>query len=134
MGKITGRSDDMLIVRGVNVFPSQIEEQILRDTRLSGNYQVHLARDGHLDTVEVRCELQRELSGGLTPEAVADMRDAGAIVELDGKLLVPLSDGTVNDKKCDRISDTRNHYVLLLDTATGGWKEAPAGAAPLIAS
>ena len=71
MGKITGRSDDMLIVRGVNVFPSQIEEQILRDKRLSGNYQVHLARDGHLDTVEVRCEVQRELSRDLTP-AMAD--------------------------------------------------------------
>jgi phenylacetate-CoA ligase len=40
IGKITGRSDDMLIVRGVNVFPTQIEEQILRDKRLSGNYQV----------------------------------------------------------------------------------------------
>ena len=71
MGKITGRSDDMLIVRGVNVFPSQIEEQILRDTRLSGNYQVHLARDGHLDTVEVRCEVQRELASTLSPEMAA---------------------------------------------------------------
>jgi phenylacetate-CoA ligase len=71
MGKITGRSDDMLIVRGVNVFPSQIEEQILRDKRLSGNYQVHLARDGHLDTVEVRCEVQRELSRDLSPEMAA---------------------------------------------------------------
>ncbi|MCX7258255.1 MAG: phenylacetate--CoA ligase [Polaromonas sp.] len=71
MGKITGRSDDMLIVRGVNVFPSQIEEQILRDKRLSGNYQVHLARDGHLDTVEVHCEVQRELSRDLSPDLMA---------------------------------------------------------------
>ena len=66
MGKITGRSDDMLIVRGVNVFPTQIEEQILRDTRLSGNYQLVLTRDGHLDNLEVRCEVQRELSGALS--------------------------------------------------------------------
>ena len=71
MGKITGRSDDMLIVRGVNVFPSQIEEQILRDKRLSGNYQILLSRDGHLDNVEVRCELQREVSGTLSPGDVA---------------------------------------------------------------
>jgi phenylacetate-CoA ligase len=71
MGKITGRSDDMLIVRGVNVFPSQIEEQILRDKRLSGNYQILLSRDGHLDNVEVRCELQREFSGKLSPADVA---------------------------------------------------------------
>ncbi|MGI9133947.1 MAG: phenylacetate--CoA ligase PaaK, partial [Rhodoferax sp.] len=69
MGKITGRSDDMLIVRGVNVFPTQIEEQILRDTRLSGNYQVVLSRDGHLDDVEVRCEIQRELSDRLSQAA-----------------------------------------------------------------
>src|SRR5690606_9979020 len=62
MGKITGRSDDMLIVRGVNVFPTQIEEQILRDKRLSGNYQIVLTRDGHLDNVEIRCEVQRDLS------------------------------------------------------------------------
>jgi len=66
IGKITGRSDDMLIVRGVNVFPSVIEEQILRDKRLSGNYQIMLEREDHMDNVEVRCELQREISGKLT--------------------------------------------------------------------
>ncbi len=65
MDKITGRSDDMLIIRGVNVFPTQIEEQILRDPRLTGNYQIVLSRDGHMDNVEVRCEVQRELSGKL---------------------------------------------------------------------
>ncbi len=73
MGKITGRSDDMLIVRGVNVFPSQIEEQILRDKRLSGNYQIMLTRDGHMDNVEVRCELQREFSGKLSAPDVATL-------------------------------------------------------------
>ncbi len=66
IGKITGRSDDMLIVRGVNVFPTQIEEQIMRDPRLSGNYQIMLSRDGHMDNVEIRCEVQRELSGKLS--------------------------------------------------------------------
>ncbi len=74
IGKITGRSDDMLIVRGVNVFPTQFEEQILRDKRLSGNYQIVLTRDGHMDNVEVRCEVQRELSGKLSrteTEAIA---------------------------------------------------------------
>lgn len=62
LARITGRSDDMLIVRGVNVFPSQIEEQILRDKRFSGNYQIHLSRDNHLDQVEIHCELQSYLS------------------------------------------------------------------------
>jgi phenylacetate-CoA ligase len=60
MGKITGRTDDMLIIRGVNVFPTQIEEMILRDPRLGGTYQLVLTRDGHLDNLEVRCELQRQ--------------------------------------------------------------------------
>ena len=72
-GKITGRSDDMLIVRGVNVFPTQIEEQILRDPRLTGNYQIVLTREGHLDNVEVRCEVQRELSGKLSRAAVEEI-------------------------------------------------------------
>jgi phenylacetate-CoA ligase len=67
MDRITGRTDDMLIVRGVNVFPSVIEEQILRDKRLAGTYQILLTREGHLDNVEVRCELQREFSGKMSP-------------------------------------------------------------------
>jgi phenylacetate-CoA ligase len=73
MGRIVGRSDDMLIVRGVNVFPTQIEEQVLRDTRLSGMYQIMLSRDGHLDNVEVRCELQPEATATLTPQDVATL-------------------------------------------------------------
>ncbi|TXT36998.1 MAG: phenylacetate-CoA ligase [Comamonadaceae bacterium] len=68
--RITGRSDDMLIVRGVNVFPTQIEEQILRDPRLSGNYQIVLSREAHLDQVEVRCELQREISFQLSDSEI----------------------------------------------------------------
>jgi phenylacetate-CoA ligase len=70
IGKITGRSDDMLIIRGVNVFPTQIEEQILRDKRLAGNYQVVVTRDGHMDNLEVRCEVQHELSGKLSASEI----------------------------------------------------------------
>ncbi len=57
MGKIVGRSDDMLIIRGVNVFPTQIEEIVLKHGQLSGQYQLVVTRDGHLDAVQVRCEL-----------------------------------------------------------------------------
>ncbi len=71
LDRLTGRSDDMLIIRGVNVFPTQIEEQIMRDKRLSGNYQIILSRDGHLDQLEVRCELQREVSEQLSESDVA---------------------------------------------------------------
>lgn len=62
--------------------------------------------------------------GELLPETVADMRAKGQIVDLDGKLYIPLPDGTINEKKCDRIADTRNHYVLLIDESNGGWSQA----------
>lgn len=60
MDKITGRSDDMLIIRGVNVFPTQIEEQVLKVRQLSENYEIHLFRNGNLDSIEVHVELKHE--------------------------------------------------------------------------
>ena len=57
MGKIVGRSDDMLIIRGVNVFPTQIEELVLKHGKLSPLYQIIVTRDGTLDEVEVLAEL-----------------------------------------------------------------------------
>ncbi|MBA4502241.1 phenylacetate--CoA ligase PaaK [Marinobacterium marinum] len=55
--KITGRSDDMLIIRGVNVFPTQIEEQILKVTALAPHYEILVTKSGNLDMVEVKVEL-----------------------------------------------------------------------------
>jgi phenylacetate-CoA ligase len=60
MEKITGRSDDMLIIRGVNVFPTQIEEQILRCEYLTGHYQIRLTRTGRMDEMEVHVEARPE--------------------------------------------------------------------------
>ena len=57
IGKIVGRSDDMMIIRGVNVFPTQVEEIVLAHPQLSGLYQLHVSREGLLDQVEVHCEL-----------------------------------------------------------------------------
>ena len=57
IGKIVGRSDDMLIIRGVNLFPTQIEEIVLKQGQLSGQYQIVVTREGNLDAVEVRCEV-----------------------------------------------------------------------------
>jgi phenylacetate-CoA ligase len=53
MGKIVGRSDDMLIIRGVNMFPTQVEEMVLQHGQLSGQYQLVVTRNGLLD--QVRC-------------------------------------------------------------------------------
>jgi phenylacetate-CoA ligase len=63
MGKIVGRSDDMMIIRGVNVFPTQVEEVVLAHPKLTGIYQLHVSREGLLDTVQVHCELQPSLRG-----------------------------------------------------------------------
>jgi phenylacetate-CoA ligase len=63
MGKIVGRSDDMLIIRGVNVFPTQIEELVLQHGELAGQYQLVVSREGSLDTLEVRCEVLPQHAG-----------------------------------------------------------------------
>ena len=59
MGKIVGRSDDMLIIRGVNVFPTQVEEIVLQHDKLSAVYQLVVTREALLDEVEVLVELQQ---------------------------------------------------------------------------
>ena len=69
MTKITGRTDDMMIVRGVNVFPTQIEEQILGIERLAAHYQIVLTREGRMDAMTVRVETRL----GVAPsDAAAD--------------------------------------------------------------
>ena len=57
-GKITGRSDDMLIIRGVNMFPSQVEELVLRIPTLASNYQIVVSREGHMDHLELFVEMR----------------------------------------------------------------------------
>lgn len=68
IGKITGRSDDMLIIRGVNLFPTQVEELIFRLPQLSAQYQLHIDKKGPLDTLAVHVELtsdaHKSTSGG----------------------------------------------------------------------
>ncbi|HEX2653621.1 MAG TPA: phenylacetate--CoA ligase PaaK [Xanthobacteraceae bacterium] len=60
MEKVTGRSDDMMIVRGVNVFPSQIEEQLLRCDGLAPHYQIELRREQRLDVMRLLVEARPE--------------------------------------------------------------------------
>ncbi|MCA3245117.1 MAG: phenylacetate--CoA ligase [Azospirillum sp.] len=63
MGRIAGRSDDMMIVRGVNVFPTQIEELILKQPVLSPHYALELRREGRLDTLDILVEPKPERAG-----------------------------------------------------------------------
>ena len=95
MARITGRSDDMLIVRGVNLFPSQVEEQILRDPALSGHYVIELTRTGALDDLLVRVEARGELDADGAGRAAADLaRRLKGMCGLSAKVYVA-SPGTI---------------------------------------
>ena len=61
MGRITGRTDDMIIVRGVNVFPSQIETVLVRTPGVAPHYQLIVDRVNNSDTLEVKVEMTEEL-------------------------------------------------------------------------
>src|SRR4029079_1368291 len=89
MAKITGRRDDMLIVRGLNLFPSQVEEQILRDPALSGHYVIELSRSGPMDDLLVRVEARleavheaRTTSGPALGERLKGMCGLSATIEV----------------------------------------------------
>lgn len=71
MGKITGRSDDMLIIRGVNLFPTQVEELVLDIPELAAQYQLVVSRQGNMDELEVLAEIRSEYE-----HFDADRRDA----------------------------------------------------------
>ncbi|HEV2219189.1 MAG TPA: phenylacetate--CoA ligase PaaK [Casimicrobiaceae bacterium] len=80
--KITGRSDDMMIIRGVNVFPTQIEELILRDPMLAPHYQVEITRPGSLDEMTILVE--RAPAAGSADGTAAGERLAHLVKSLIG--------------------------------------------------
>jgi phenylacetate-CoA ligase len=73
MRKITGRSDDMLIIRGVNLFPTQVEEQLLRSDILTGHYQIEVTRRGRMDEVTVHVEARPEAMDPVLQQAEAKL-------------------------------------------------------------
>jgi len=72
--KIIGRSDDMLIIRGVNVYPSQIESLLLQISNLAPHYLLEVARAGNLDTLTVHVELAMGASAAIGPPAAAQLQ------------------------------------------------------------
>jgi phenylacetate-CoA ligase len=117
MTKVKGRTDDMLIVRGVNVFPSEIERVVLEQRELAPHYQIMLSRDGALDRLAVRVEVASEvcMSLGSTTDSdgarglaarlrreLASTLSLTADVELGGPGTVPRSEG-----KAVRVVDRR---------------------------
>ncbi|MCL1835453.1 MAG: phenylacetate--CoA ligase [Oscillospiraceae bacterium] len=113
MSRLMGRSDDMLIIKGVNVFPSQIET-VLIDYGLSSNYQLVIDRVNHSDTLEVRVELTPEMFSGsgtvgavekherMLRDAIKNMLGIAAKVKLVNPKTITRSEG-----KAVRVIDNR---------------------------
>lgn len=86
MQKVTGRSDDMIILRGVNVFPTQIEEQVLAVDGLAPYFQIELARDGALDVMSVSVEPENGDPAALAEQLTDRIKDVvGISVSVDMK-------------------------------------------------
>ncbi|MFT6287375.1 MAG: phenylacetate-CoA ligase [Halieaceae bacterium] len=73
MDKITGRSDDMMIIRGVNVFPTQIEEHLLTIDGLSPHYYIELSKQGHMDAMEINVELTSAPTADLEQQVTKEL-------------------------------------------------------------
>jgi phenylacetate-CoA ligase len=69
--RIKGRSDDMLIIRGVNLFPSQIEAVLGRERELAPHYLLEVRRPHNLDELDVLVEMRQELSGKLSSKEIS---------------------------------------------------------------
>jgi len=112
MAKITGRTDDMLIIRGVNVFPSQIEELMLKRQGLAPHYLLEVTREGHLDCLSVQVECTEGVAGdsSLRDRLTIDLqRDIKDVVGITARVLVQ-GPGTLERSagKARRVVDRRN--------------------------
>ncbi|MDD4691933.1 MAG: phenylacetate--CoA ligase [Eubacterium aggregans] len=113
IARITGRSDDMLIIRGVNVFPSQIESAMLDIGEIEPHYQLIVRREGTLDTLEIKVELSESLSLNTISELEGIERRLKerihSIIGISAKIMLvepkslPRSEG-----KAQRVVDLRN--------------------------
>ncbi|MDD2702788.1 MAG: phenylacetate--CoA ligase [Candidatus Omnitrophica bacterium] len=112
LSRITGRTDDMLIVNGVNVYPSQIEEVIMRVPQVGNNYQICLEKEGTLDKLIVKVEIYSKMFRGdlgeieiLKEKIKTELRAAiviNAVIELHEPGVLPVFEG-----KAKRVIDTR---------------------------
>jgi phenylacetate-CoA ligase len=111
--RIRGRSDDMLIIRGVNVFPSQIEAALANEDRLAPHYMLELRRPGHMDELDVLVETRRMLGGKLSGAELASLERSAehqikAFVGVTAKVRV-VEPGTLERShgKAQRVLDLR---------------------------
>ena len=110
MAKITGRSDDMIILRGVNVFPTQIEEQVLATDGLAAHFQLRLFRKGRMDALRIHVEAEagsadeasRAAAECMLSDRIKDMVGIAVEIEVGDPGSVPRSEG-----KAVRVVDDR---------------------------
>lgn len=108
MAKITGRSDDMMIIRGVNVFPTQIEEILLKIEKLSPHYQLEITRDGNLDHLTVNVEARSN--------QVSEADRAAAAKELQHRIKVLVGVSTkINVKSEGEIARSQGKAQRVID-------------------
>jgi len=110
MARVTGRSDDMVIVRGVNVFPTQIEEQIFKVMGLSPHYQLVLTRSGRMDELEVLVEVaDPEQGSGIKEKASAELaHHIKSVIGVTARITVADPGGVARSEgKAKRVVDKR---------------------------
>ncbi len=109
MDKITGRSDDMLIIRGVNVFPTQVEEQVLKVDSLAPHYQIEITRSENLDEMTINVELSPGAAATAKQSAAAELqRHIKDLIGVSTRVNV-LDEGGVarSEGKAKRVIDKR---------------------------
>jgi phenylacetate-CoA ligase len=111
MENLSGRSDDMLKIRGVNVFPSQIEEVILSFDELGPHYEIILEREGYLDKMTIKVELAKSTDSFSALEKIANAVKGKlkVILGLDAKVMLE-SPNTLQrfEGKAKRVKDLRS--------------------------
>ena len=114
--KITGRSDDMLIIRGVNVFPTQIEERILNEDKLAPHYELEVYRDGNLDNIDIKVELksgQNTASEQDKKEIVCNLQQqVKSYIGISSRVIIN-APGTItrSEGKANRVVDRRQEQL-----------------------
>jgi phenylacetate-CoA ligase len=106
MARIVGRSDDMMIVRGVNVFPTQIEELILRTPALTPHYLLELTREGRLDELTIHVEADQDDAGANAAHLLAEAVKANIGISAQVKI-APRGSIARSAGKAQRILDRR---------------------------
>jgi phenylacetate-CoA ligase len=121
MSPITGRTDDMLIIRGVNVFPTQIQEVLGRVAELSSHYQLIVSREGTLDELEVRTELTEAFFLGVATDFLSD-----EAIEADHALR------SVRERAANLIKDTIGCSMTVTLVAPGTVPRSDGGKLPRV--